>query len=265
MKLFSLGSGSSGNAFVLQHDDSSILIDCGVGARVLRKTLTKLNLFGRLTGAIISHEHSDHIRSLKSLRRFDDCPVYATAGTLRSIGREPGWQEIHDQKSFTVGDVEITPVAVAHDAAEPVGFLIDATDKQIALFTDLGSLSEPVLSAVGESTLAVLEANYCEQMLRSSPYPAYLKRRIRGMSGHLSNDDCAAALAAASNGSLERVWLAHLSENNNTPERAYGVVAAAMAVRSAPIAVDTLPRHDFVELTAEASTVARQPGLPLGD
>ncbi len=260
MRLFSLGSGSSGNAFILTHEGTSILIDCGVGVRVLRKTLTDLNLIGKLSGVLISHEHSDHVRSLASLRKSSDCPYYATRGTFDAIGRSGAWYELKDDVTTTIRSLAVTPVAVTHDAAEPVGFIIEAGSERVAIFTDLGCLDYRVVDVVAESTMAVVESNYCEEMLRLGPYPAFLKRRIRSASGHLSNDDCASLLSAASGGTLSRVWLAHLSEKNNTPQRASSTATAALKVAKGDLHINVLPRKDVVELTAQP-----QQQLRLGD
>ncbi len=243
MRLISFGSGSSGNSFLLDTGEVRIVFDCGVGIRRVRKEMVALGVAGQLDAILISHEHSDHIKALGSLTRYEDCPVYASDGTLDAIGRKPGWQSIRSGEALTLAGVRIDPIGVSHDAAEPLGFFIDAGDERIALFTDLGTPQAEVSDAVREATVVVLESNYCETMLRNSPYPAFLKRRIRSQNGHLSNDDCAATLVDALRPSSHTVWLAHLSENNNAPEVAEAAVQEALAVRGIRLPVRSLPRH----------------------
>ncbi len=248
MRLISFGSGSSGNAFLLDTGDARILFDCGVGIRRMRREMVELGVAGLLDAVVISHEHSDHIRALKSLTRYERCPIYASAGTLGEIGRQPGWQTLKADVACTIGSVRITPIPVSHDAAEPLGFFIDAGSERIALFTDLGTPQEEVSAAIESATVVVLESNYCESMLRRSAYPAYLKRRIRSQHGHLSNDDCAATLVEGLRPNAHTVWLAHLSENNNAPDVAEAAVIEALAVRGIGLPVRALPRHASANL-----------------
>lgn len=248
MRFHSFGSGSSGNAFLLDVGETRILFDCGIGIRRLRAGLRELGAAGRLDAIVISHEHSDHIRSLKSLLRYEQCPVYASDGTLREIGRETDWVTLGAARPERIGSVEITPVPVAHDAREPFGFLVDAGTERIALFTDLGAPAPTVNDAIRESTIVVLEANYCERMLRHSRYPSFLKQRIRGGSGHLSNDQCAQILCDALTPEVHTLWLAHLSENNNTPPTAVGAVGSALGSRGIGLPTRALPRHDMADL-----------------
>ena len=250
MRFVSFGSGSSGNAFLLNDGESSILIDCGIGVRRLRQELKELGVAGHLNAILLSHEHSDHVSALDSLTRYERCPVYASEGTFSSIGKRPGWQTIQDGQSVSIAGVTVTPERVPHDAAEPLGFVLEAGNERIALFTDLGAPAPNVSDAIQDATTVVLESNYCESMLRQSPYPAFLKRRIRSQNGHLSNDDCAATLVEALTPAARRVWLAHLSENNNAPEVAEAAVGEAFAVRGIGLPARSLPRKSSADLLA---------------
>lgn len=243
MRFVSFGSGSSGNAFLLDTGETRIVFDCGVGIRRMRREMVEMGVAGLVDAIVISHEHSDHISALKSLTRYETCPVYASDGTFGEIGRRVGWKTIRAGEAFSIADVRVDPVVVSHDAAEPLGFLIDAGTERIALFTDLGTQQAEVSAAIEEATVVILESNYCETMLRQSPYPAFLKRRIRSQIGHLSNDDCAATLVEALQPGAHTVWLAHLSENSNAPEVAEAAAREALSVRGIRLPVRSLPRH----------------------
>jgi phosphoribosyl 1,2-cyclic phosphodiesterase len=241
MRFVSLGSGSSGNAFLLETQDQRILFDCGVGVRAIHRALVESDL--PLT-IMISHEHTDHVRSLASVLKKRDCQVIATGGTLAAIGRKPGWQVVKCGSRVSSGGVTVSFIPVSHDAAEPAGFLIEAGEAQIALLTDLGSPSSDVLDAVASSDVVVLESNYDEGMLRRGRYPAHLKRRIRSAFGHLSNDDCAATLSQAVRSDATGVWLCHLSHNNNTPEAAEAATWAAFRAAGKAIPVTAMARFE---------------------
>jgi phosphoribosyl 1,2-cyclic phosphodiesterase len=250
MRFVSFGSGSSGNAFLLDTGDARILIDCGIGVRRLRQGLGEMGAAGELDAILISHEHIDHVRGLQSLLRYEGCPVYASNGTFNAIGRRAGWVPLRGGTRLSIAGLDVTPVDVSHDALEPCGFFIDAGTERVALFTDLGEPNQPVRDAVAEATLVVLEANYCETMLRRSDYPPYLKQRIRSRFGHLSNDDCGTTLVEALTPSARAIWLAHLSENNNAPETATATVWTQLTSRGIGIPVQALPRHDTADLLA---------------
>ncbi len=254
MRFYSFGSGSSGNAFLLESDDARLLFDCGIGIRRLRRALIDLDAAGKLDAIIISHEHSDHVRALHSLLRYERCPVYASDGTFRAIGMKSNWSALASGDPTPIGDVEITAVPVLHDASEPFGFHITAGSEQIALFTDLGEPTSDVNDAIGEASIVVLESNYCESMLRRSDYPATLKRRIRSHLGHLSNDDCGATLAGSLTPKAHTVWLAHLSEHNNLPLTAETAVETALNERGIGLQVRSLPRHDTANLLDPVAT-----------
>ena len=255
MRFISFGSGSSGNAFLLDTGEARIVFDCGVGIRRMRKEMVELGIAGRLDAIVISHEHSDHISALNSLLRYEKCPVYASAGTFAEIGRRTGWEVLRSGATTTIAGVRIDPVGISHDAAEPLGFFVDAGAERIALFTDLGAPQAEVSAAVAAATVVVLESNYCEAMLRRSAYPAFLKRRIRSQFGHLSNDDCAATLVESLQPAAHTVWLAHLSENNNAPEVAEAAAQEALSIRGIRLPVRALPRHVSENLLAPPSDI----------
>ncbi|CAN5717422.1 hypothetical protein BH23CHL2_BH23CHL2_12010 [soil metagenome] len=171
MRLLSFGSGSSGNAFLIDTGEARVMFDCGVGIRRLRREMTELGVAGTLDAVFITHEHIDHVRALQSLLRYESCQVFASNGTFDAIGRKPGWTTIRAETHIDVAGLEVTQINVLHDAAEPLGFFIDAGINRIALFTDLGAAAPTVASAIAEAMIVVLESNYCEAMLRPSQAP----------------------------------------------------------------------------------------------
>jgi phosphoribosyl 1,2-cyclic phosphodiesterase len=241
----SLGSGSSGNAFLIEYGSRCLLLDCGVGIRTLTRALAeRRRRLADLDAVLITHEHGDHIRTLPRLAGLD-VPVVATAGTHRSLPiPDRQWVPIRNGGSATVGDLEVWAITVDHDAAEPCGYLIDTGSTRVSIFTDLGCwhdrLAEPVLA----SDLVVLEANHDEDMLRRGPYPIHLKRRVASSQGHLSNEECASSLATVlSRGShAPAIWLAHLSHTNNTAVIARDTVHGVLQGADLGLEVIPLPR-----------------------
>jgi phosphoribosyl 1,2-cyclic phosphodiesterase len=263
MRVFSLGSGSSGNAFLVETPEAAFMIDCGVGVRVIRRALQDLDLAGRLSAIFLSHEHIDHVRALASIMRTEHCPVYATAGTFAAIGRPVRGVEAVRGSTTTLGGARVTLVPVPHDGADPCGFVVEADGRTLAIFTDLGMPTTQVSDALQAADFIVLESNYEEALLRKSSYPSYLKARIRGPSGHLSNDDCAGLLDGALSRRAQSVWLAHLSENNNDPLVAEAVARSALQASGRSMPIMALPRFDWMELDLEGSIPVYQEQLAL--
>ncbi len=246
MRVTCFGSGSNGNSLLVQSGETAILIDAGVPIRTLRSALRQAGVLdGGLSAVLISHEHSDHIRSATQIPKYHRVPYFGTAGTRRAIERSvhSEWQAMTDGVCFSIGSLEITPVAVSHDANEPVGFVIADGELKVAIFTDLGEPSSDVSSAIRGASLIVLESNYDEVMLRNGPYPTHLKRRIRGPLGHLANDVCSELLANNVDNHTDDVWLAHLSEKNNLPRIAHATAEASLRSSGKHIRISTLPRY----------------------
>lgn len=244
MRVTSFGSGSNGNAFLIQAGATALLIDAGVPIRLLRSGLCQAGVNdGQLTATLITHEHIDHVRAATQLCRYQPVPYFATEGTIRELNHCPAeWSRISASAAMRVGEIDVTPIAVSHDAAEPVGFVLEHAATRVALFTDLGEPSTDVCSALAGASLVVLESNYDEQMLKAGPYPAYLKRRIRGPMGHLGNADCAEVLATHLSCRTSDVWLAHLSETNNRPEIARASAEARFGANAARPTITAVPR-----------------------
>lgn len=242
----SLGSGSSGNALLIAVGETALLVDCGLRPPVLAAALRAAGTsFGRLTALLLSHEHADHARALPTVTRHG-VPVVATAGTARAAGVDSALAEVVGfGRSASIAGIEITPLAVSHDAAEPCGFSIRTPTARITVVTDLGCARPELAEAIGDSDLVVLEANHDEGLLRSGPYPPHLKRRVLSRRGHLSNADCGALLAEGLAGrpNPPTIWLAHLSQTNNRPALALRTVEDRLLNAGISANLVALPRH----------------------
>lgn len=250
MRVFSLGSGSSGNAFLVDTGHVALLLDCGVGVRAVQSAVRDLDIADRLAGIVVSHEHIDHVRAVDSTIKRHGIPVVTTRGTYGAMRWTHAGVHHSSGQRYADGSVEVSFIGVSHDAAEPCGFVIEADGMRLALFTDLGHASKEVFDAVASADIVVLESNYDAGMLRRGLYPAHLKRRITGPSGHLSNDDCATILAASASTRTRAIWLAHLSDKNNRPDIAEATAREALALAGLKTPVQALPRFERAEITA---------------
>lgn len=246
MRITCFGSGSDGNALLIEQGETRVLIDAGIPVTRLRKELLTRGISeSELTALLITHEHSDHIRALDRFSRNYHGAVLTRPDTARSLrGVNPAAIEtIELETSLLIGSLSITPVPVPHDAVDPVGFVVTADAVKVAIFTDLGEVTSDVANACAGASLIVLESNYDPTMLDLGRYPTHLKRRIRGRFGHLSNDECANLLERAVTDETSEVWLAHLSLNNNNPAVAHRTTAERLSAEFARDRVRTLPRH----------------------
>jgi phosphoribosyl 1,2-cyclic phosphodiesterase len=236
LRLASLGSGSEGNALLVECRDASrvvrILVDCGFGIREARRRLELLGLGpGDLDAILVTHEHSDHIGGAYRLASSADIPLHLTYGSLKAVppapALKPQWQLIDPGRAFEINGVRIYPFAVPHDAREPVQFVFDDGVRRLGVVTDLGFPSPHVIRSLDQLDALVLECNHDSQMLERSDYPWTLKKRISGDYGHLSNDASACLLAGIDQTRLKHVMAAHLSRQNNRPELAKAALAGA--------------------------------------
>jgi phosphoribosyl 1,2-cyclic phosphodiesterase len=229
MRCTILASGSKGNCAFLEGESGAILIDTGLSAKETLRRIARAGLdAGRIDALLITHEHGDHIRGLDVLARHLDVPVYATEGTIREFldHRRTSAKPVDSRvcryhERFSVADFIIEPFATSHDAAEPCGFLIRENGITMGYCTDTGIITPSMHGLIRHCDGLVLESNHCPEMLANGPYPEPLKRRIRSKRGHLSNPAAASCLQALGK-DAPQVILAHLSEINNTPERARG-------------------------------------------
>lgn len=231
-----LFSGSSGNCVYLAAGNTRLLIDAGMPAKAILGALETLGVSpAELSGILITHEHSDHIRGVGPLSRKFDVPVYANLGTWTAMESKLGEVHARNQRVFRTGedfyvrDIGVEPFSIPHDAAEPVGFSLLHQGRKVAVATDLGHIQPGWMRAVSGADLLLLESNHDPRMLENSRYPHYLKSRIRGRKGHLSNDDCGKALCDLVASGVRTCILGHLSHENNMPELAYQTVRGALA------------------------------------
>ena len=223
----SLSSGSSGNCYYLGNEFHGILIDAGISATTIRKFLKNIDIsMQTIMGVLVTHNHSDHIRGLEVLTRRNHLPAFTTPKIWESIlgphmmMSRDCIREIHLQEKFHLAGFDIEAFPVYHDAPETIGFQICAGDKKITIATDLGHICQTAAPYIKEANLLVLESNYDEEMLINGRYPYYLKARIQSDHGHLGNRQTSVFLADIISDNLTHICLAHLSKNNNTPEKA---------------------------------------------
>lgn len=233
MKLCVLGSGSRGNAVLIQSGKTRILIDAGFGPRTIAKRLLSVGVNpSSIEAVVLTHEHTDHSKGVRAGAARWGWRVFATRGTqngCESLAAQ-GVSTLVANQVLRVGEVEIFPVSTSHDATEPVAVI--ATDStsgvRAGIVYDLGVMSEGVQRAIEGVEILVIESNHDGEMLRNGPYPAMLKRRIAGNHGHLSNRAAGAAAGTCAHPGLAHVVLAHLSETNNTPRVAIDAMRRAL-------------------------------------
>ncbi len=233
LSLCVLGSGSGGNAIYLSDGLTSILVDAGLSAREIGRRLEQRGVStAALSALLITHEHTDHVRGVERLCRRHRLPVFLTAGTRQAalpLRELPDTRIFDCGRPFQLGTLTVHPFSISHDACDPAGFVIGANGTRIGIATDLGIVTAVVREHLRGCRLLVLESNHDPDMLMQGPYPWFLKQRIRGRCGHLSNEDSGRLLAEIAHPGLEQVVLAHLSETNNTPAKALAEAAQAIA------------------------------------
>lgn len=238
LRFISFASGSSGNCFFVGNATQGILIDAGIGVRTLRKGLKAIGLdFSDILGVFITHDHFDHIKSVKPIAEKLMLPVYGTAETLHSISNlqqidgqfTAARRIIRKEEPIIIGDWKVTAFEVSHDGTDNVGYSVEYHGKTFTLATDLGYVCENSARYIAATDYLVLEANYDEEMLANGPYPFVLQERIRSNTGHLSNSDAGRFLADNYSKRLQYIYLCHLSHSNNMPELAYCTVSEMLA------------------------------------
>ncbi|MCI5687571.1 MBL fold metallo-hydrolase [Anaerovoracaceae bacterium 42-11] len=232
-KFCSFASGSSGNCYMARSESTTILIDVGItGKRILEGLATHDMAAEDVDGILVTHEHTDHVKSLKMLsKKATSAKVYGSAGTLSAVMEKIEGDKaraIGASERLQIGDITVLPFGISHDAAEPLGYSLIHQGRQVTIVTDTGYISEEIFAQIVKADLLVLEANHEVNILKMGAYPYYLKRRILGDEGHLSNEAAGECLCKMlrerqEKGCMEmpQVVLAHLSRENNTPEQAY--------------------------------------------
>lgn len=234
MRFACLGSGSKGNAWLVEAGGTRVLVDCGFSARETARRLERLGVAADTVDAVLlTHEHSDHARGVAGVSSKFGCEVYLTHGAWAMLealdGAPKQVREIDSHTAFGLGDLEIIPVAVPHDAREPVQFVFGDGHHRLGILTDAGHVSAHMEAMFADCDALALECNHDVDLLKRGSYPPALKARILGRYGHLDNTMAQDFLAKVKSDRLQHVVAAHLSEENNRPELARQALAAALA------------------------------------
>jgi len=248
IRFASLGSGSAGNALLVESGETCLMLDCGFG---LRETVSRMQRLGRqpadLAGILVTHEHGDHLGGVFGLARKHALPVWMTHGTWSASRHTDAGLDlriIDSHRFLSIGDIEVQPFPVPHDAREPVQYVFASADRRIGILTDIGEITPHVRAMLAGCEALVLECNHDARMLAESTYPASLKRRIAGRHGHLENSAAAALLGQIDCSNLQHLVAAHLSERNNSPRLAVAALARGLGCDEAWIGVAT-PESGF--------------------
>lgn len=233
MRFASLGSGSEGNALVVQLGRTCVLMDCGFSMSDALARLARLGLeAGSLNGIVVTHEHGDHIAGVARIARKYSIPVWLTHGTRQMHGKAldglSALTEISPHHSFDIGELQVQPYAVPHDAAEPVQYVFSDGAKRLGVLTDTGCSTPHIEAMLSGCDALVLECNHDTTLLAKGDYPYSLKQRVGGRYGHLNNADAASLLRRLDNHRLQHIVAAHLSQKNNTRELAVAALSAAL-------------------------------------
>lgn len=237
IRFISLASGSSGNCYFLGTQTYGILIDAGIGIRTIKKSLKEFGIgLDMIRAVLVTHDHADHIKSVGNLGEKCGIPVYSTPEIHTGINKNYCMTEklstcvrhLHKEESIVLHDFTVTAFEVPHDGTDNVGYCIQADGKTFAFLTDLGHITPTAGEYIRKANYLIIEANYDEEMLKMGPYPKYLKGRIAGPNGHMSNSETAQFLAENFSENLKYIWLCHLSKDNNHPELAYKTVEMAL-------------------------------------
>ena len=248
----SLYSGSSGNSLFIETQNTKLLVDAGVSSKKIETALNDINIDpNTLDGILITHEHTDHVQGLGTLSKKFDLPVFVNQETLDAMPKqrdkiaEKNIKTFKVTDKFEIGDLEIKPFSIPHDAANPCGFNIWKDNKKISIATDIGHMTNPILKNLEESLFIMLEANYDPEVLRCSSYPFTLKSRIAGPTGHLPNEIAGKTISYLLKSGLKNAMLGHLSKESNFPELAYQTV------------MDELISNNYEENSIQLSVASR--------
>lgn len=236
MRIVVLGSGSGGNCTYVESGRTRLLVDAGFGIRSLDRRFVECGLpQAPIDAILITHGHNDHVAGVPSLVRKHRCVVFSNEGTHREtphLANIDRHETLEDGRAVQIGDIRVTSFPTPHDAAQPVGYSVEAGGVRGVLATDLGEITPGLIDRSQGCQWLVLESNHDEEMLRLGPYPWELKRRVLGRQGHLSNDALADFLLGPFDGSAVHLFLAHLSRKNNLPELAYDTASRALKERA---------------------------------
>lgn len=245
VKTCALRSGSSGNSIFIGSGETRILVDAGVCCRTIEESLAEIGEeAAKLSGILVTHEHTDHIAGIGVIMRRYHVPVYANKATWHAmrttIGKidEKLIRVLDTSREIVIGDLAVTSFTTPHDAVASVGYRIETAQGAVSVFTDIGSLQEELLQSVAGCRIVYIEANYDHNMLMAGGYPAVLKQRIVSSYGHLSNDDCATAVCRLLESGTGEFVLSHISKDNNYPELAQMTVNSRLQSIGAKLGQD---------------------------
>lgn len=233
MRMMSIASGSSGNSIYVGTDNTHILIDAGISNKRIEQGLVDAGISPKdLAGIMVTHEHSDHIAGIGVLSRKYNIPIYATEETLKAIKSYKSlgkvdfelFKPILPDVDFRVGDLTMKPFEISHDAAHPVAYRVQNDKHSVAVATDMGIYNQYIIDHLQNLDCLLIESNHDVRMLETGPYPYYLKRRILGDYGHLSNENCGRLLNTLLHDNIKHIFLGHLSKENNYPDLAFETV-----------------------------------------
>lgn len=256
----SLYSGSSGNSLYVESNKTKLLVDCGESAKKIVNSLADIDVdIEKIDAILVTHEHIDHVKSLGTLSKKYNIPIYTNIETLNAMPEQVNKIKTENinifdfSKDFEIGDFQIHPFSIPHDAANPCAFNIFYNNKKMSIATDIGHITPEIIKNLEKSSFMLLESNYDPNILKCSPYPYHLKERISGPLGHLSNNVAGQTVSHLIDSGLTNVMLGHLSRENNFPELAYKTV------------MEEVIENNYPEKTIKLSVATRFNHTPLID
>ena len=247
VRICSIASGSSGNCIYIGDDRTGFLVDAGISCKAILESLKNIGICNSsIKALLVTHEHSDHIKSAGAISRKLNIPIYANSKTWEAMESSLGKIKSENIKIFETGeefsmwDACIRPFNIPHDAIEPVGFSFNIKGAKLGIATDLGHFSHEVKDGLKDSDFVMLESNHDVEMLKAGSYPYFLKRRIMGDNGHLSNDAAGYAACELVDLGINKIMLGHLSRENNFPQLAYETVKGIMEEKDIKIGQDVI-------------------------
>lgn len=251
LRFFTFSSGSSGNCAFVKYNKTRLLIDCGISCKRINTAIRNIGETD-VDAVLITHEHSDHVSGLRVFSKAHCVPVYATG---------PTWNYICDENiplfnrrisvpgtTFSIGDIDITPIPTSHDSADSVGYVLNCGGRRFAVATDNGKLTGEFAEFLRGCDTALIEANYDPKMLENGPYPLPLKKRILSPVGHMSNDQAGKLACALARSGTKRIVLGHLSLENNTPDKAFGTVSSMLKEEGHCVSLAVADRYEITDL-----------------
>lgn len=247
MRISTVASGSSGNCIYVGSDHTHVLIDAGITKKRIEEGLNQNDIkLSEIEAILITHEHSDHIQGLGVISRKYEIPIYATADTILAISDnkklgyipEELYVNVCPDEHVTIGDLDICPFSISHDAVSPVGYRVNCDNKSAAVATDMGKYDEYTIEHLKNLDAIVIEANHDVNMLLAGPYPYYLKRRILGEQGHLSNEMSGRLINSILHDNIKHILLGHLSKENNYEQLAYETVRSEITMSDSKYLAD---------------------------